>query len=159
MLPPLSSPIIDELPLISTPWSSSVAADQLYTVLATPIALQETDDEGPSQQYRLVDMFFSDPAMFIKYIGVMYETRAGVEDEAWLFRGYTSHMVATGEWVGAEGCERLDAVDALSVARETIQKTVLAKLDSGINAAIMECSLQIFFREFCPTSSFCSVTH
>ena len=58
-----------------------------------------------------------------------------------------------------EGCERLDPKDALLVARETMQTTILASLDSGINAAIMECSLHILFREFCPTSEHAVFRH
>ena len=56
----------------------------VYTVLTTQIEL------GPAQHYQLVDMFMADPAMFIKYIGVMFETRVGVEDASWLFRGYAN---------------------------------------------------------------------
>ena len=125
----------------------------VYTVLTTQIEL------GPAQHYQLVDMFMADPAMFIKYIGVMFETRAGVEDASWLFRGYVASQVQAGEWVRTEGCERLDPKDALLVARETMQTTILASLDSGINAAIMECSLHIFFREFCPTSEHAVFRH
>ena len=46
----------------------------VYTVLTTQIEL------GPAQHYQLVDMFMADPAMFIKYIWVKFETRVGVED-------------------------------------------------------------------------------
>ena len=64
--------------------------------------------------------------------------RKGVEDRAWLVRDFLASQAEAGAWVD-ENADTMTATKAVTVAQKTITQFILAALDSGINAAIIEC--------------------